>query len=441
MGIINPMVETVSHLKAIFYGPQGSGKTYTACELACGVHQFFKCKNPIVFIDTEGGARFRKTRAHELTGMVPNAVFTRRMDELMTACREIDQGAAEVVVIDSVTHFWQGLSESYKASLAQRFRKSVEQIHLTLDDIGKIKDAWQPFNRWLVETSTHVVICGRMGYTWDDVEDDRGHMKLTKTGTKVKAEGEFGHEPDYVFEMSLIQEEHPHYERGVKEGRIITAPNKRSAVKLEVVKERWDILQGEITFDPTFNFFKPIVTQLRPREAPPIDTDPGVMDLGDDGRQRWRVDKSITLENIELAVARAFPSTRVEDKTAKLDVLDATFGTMSWEEIKVMPLELLKQIMPVLKTKMHLVKSGQLAKSEAITQLAEYRDTLFKPVEQVDPDQELLDVERNASEMFGDDGKDAAAQGANNAGAVDGGAGQPADGALPSVGPAKSAGT
>ena len=49
-----------------------------------------------------------------------------------------------------------------------------------------------------------------MGFVWDEVEmpDEKGEMvkELSKSGTKIKAEGDFGHEPDLEIETAQIDD-------------------------------------------------------------------------------------------------------------------------------------------------------------------------------------------------------------------------------------------
>jgi len=383
VGIIQPMSDGVGHMKVIFQGKQGSGKTYTAVTLACGVHRQFKCEQPILCFDTEGGLRFHRARMQEITGQAPLAVASRRIADLMAAVREAEQAGVEVMLIDSVTHIWQGIQESYKAGLAQRLGRTPETVHLSIDDIGKIKDLWSPFARWFVEAQMHVIVCGRLGYDWDMVENDHGQSQLQKVGTKAKAEGEFGYESDLAIEMELIQDEHPLFKKAVEAGRC--KPDAGSVSMATCVKDRWDLLMGKREFNPAFDFFQPVVSRLRPREAPPIDTDPGVADLSDDGRARWKVEKAIVLENIELAFARALPGTTGKDRTAKLDLFDAMFGTLSWEEIKRFPLPLLKDYMPHVREATDIIREDRDKMKQVIERAKAVRAELH-PAPAPDPE-------------------------------------------------------
>lgn len=370
-----PMDDAISHFKGILHGKQGSGKTHTAVLLACEIHKRFKCKKPVVCIDTERGLRFHRTRIHEATGQVPLYVQTRKFDVLMETLQDAVAEGYEVVLIDSVTHFWQGLQEGYKAALADRFHKKPSQVKLNLNDIGVIKDTWAPFNRWVVEANIHTIICGRLGYEWDYVEDERGESKLTKVGTKTKAETEFGHEPDFVMEMEHLQHEHPEVIDAIKDRKL--PENVEFVVRGTVTKDRWDILMGKRVFNPTGEFFMPYISRLRPRDEVPVDADPGVLDLGEDARHSYRVEKSCVLENIEMALVRAFPSTGKADRTGKLDVIEAAFETLSWEEIRRRSLADLKVLMPLVKQvcDWHRVDPAKLP--QHIKWLVDQRDELL----------------------------------------------------------------
>jgi len=49
-----------------------------------------------------------------------------------------------------------------------------------------------------------------MGFVWDEIEmpDDQGNMQkeISKAGTKIKAEGDFGHEPDLEIETAQMDD-------------------------------------------------------------------------------------------------------------------------------------------------------------------------------------------------------------------------------------------
>lgn len=101
--------------------------------------------------------------------------------------------------VDSVSHFWQDLfTEGMKASGPRLAR------------IGRIKEEWAPFAQDFQDSNIHYLVTGRMGFIWDEVEllNEKGEMEreVAKGGTKIKAEGDFGHEPDLEIETAQMDD-------------------------------------------------------------------------------------------------------------------------------------------------------------------------------------------------------------------------------------------
>jgi hypothetical protein len=81
---------------------------------------------------------------------------------------------------------------------------------------------------------------GRAGSTYETTEnEDTGKQEMIKSGTKMKAEGETGYEPDFLIEMERVD---------FKDGIINRA---------WVVKDRSDKLMGKHFDKPTAASFKP----------------------------------------------------------------------------------------------------------------------------------------------------------------------------------------
>src|SRR5439155_24553567 len=110
----------------------------------------------------------------------------------------LKEGAC-VLCVDSITHFWQELFTAGMAKGGPRLQK-----------IGRIKEEWSPFSQDFQDSPIHFLVSGRMGFVWDDIEieNERGELvkEIAKAGTKIKAEGDFGHEPDLEVQMSAIED-------------------------------------------------------------------------------------------------------------------------------------------------------------------------------------------------------------------------------------------
>lgn len=89
-----------SHIKMALQGPAGSGKTFSALKLASGLTDW----GQIVVIDTENGSSHLYADLGDYKVLKLEAPFTpERYIEALELCKN-----AEVVIIDSITHEWDG---------------------------------------------------------------------------------------------------------------------------------------------------------------------------------------------------------------------------------------------------------------------------------------------------------------------------------------------
>jgi hypothetical protein len=193
---------TQAYLKCGIMGSAGTGKTRTACELAIGLHKFIVGRElpspPVYYFDTETGFDFvgKLFEESEIDVQLSN---TRAYYDLVAGMEEIAKTHG-IVVIDSITHFWRELMESYMA------KRRVDR--LDFHDWAWLKgpQAWGRFNELFVNSPCHIVMCGRLGFDYDFVEDERGRRQLEKTGVKMKAESEIGYEPSLLIQMERYQD-------------------------------------------------------------------------------------------------------------------------------------------------------------------------------------------------------------------------------------------
>lgn len=317
-----------AHLKAGFVGFQKSGKTYTATDLAIGVREFFKLDGPIGFFDTEGGSSYIRDKVKKATGKPLVGDRSRSFDDLMAVAREAIKTKVSVLLVDSVTHIWKDLCESYLDQLNQlRLSKGWRaQKKLEFQDWGDVKRKWNQWTDFYLNAPIHIIICGRAGYEYDmEMNEETKKRELVKTGVKMKAEGEFGFEPSLLIQMEQVE---------TQKGRTHRAT---------VIGDRFSVIDGKTCDNPTFAFFKPFVERLVPGSDTSIDmalkTDMGIEDDGSEYRRK----KTIVLEKIEGELVRKWPGATKEEKCAKADAIEKVFKTRSWTELTGMRLEFLQQ--------------------------------------------------------------------------------------------------
>jgi len=67
--------------------------------------------------------------------------------------------AADILIIDSVSHFWTELMESYQREKKRKF--------IQFEDWNYLKREWRKFSDSFVSSKLHIVLCGRAGWEYD----------------------------------------------------------------------------------------------------------------------------------------------------------------------------------------------------------------------------------------------------------------------------------
>jgi hypothetical protein len=325
--------KTLAYGKVGLFGFQGSGKSFTASEIASGL-----CKlvgnNKVAFFDTETGSDWFIEKLQG-KGLEVFQVKSRSFNDLLTFLKECEENQIGVAIIDSVTHVWRELCDSYDKKLNRRGR-------LQFQDWNIIKKEWSNYTDAFVNSKIHIIVCGRAGYEYDTLIDEEGGKELLKTGTKMKAESEFGFEPHLVVEMERVV---PEKESMLGE----TNKNKRMSAKVKigsqwihrahVLKDRSDLINGQSFDNPSFEQFKPHFSCLNlGGNHLGVDTSHNSQDRFDSqGRPEWKKDqerKQIALEEMKAEVDKAFPGSKAEEKRAKIRLSEYVFKTASGTAIE-----------------------------------------------------------------------------------------------------------
>ena len=325
MALLKKAKNQIAAAKLGIYGEAGSGKTRTAMEVAIGLAKLAgKKPAPIAFFDTEGGSDFMipicKAAGVEL--LVGKA---RAFESLMAFMAEAKQAGA-VIIVDSISHTWDDLRESYEKKLQ---RKNGLEIW----DWGIIKPAWREFTNAYLTSPCHAIVCGRSANVYEQVYNEaRGKSEVQTTGTRMKTEKETGYEPSLLIEMERREC------RNGKPGWDHVAV---------VIKDRADLLDGQEFTDPGYEAFRPHFEFLNIGGVHnPTDTETdsqGMFKSPDNAIERKRA-VEIVLEKIRKAFVLADINSRTAaGKKLALELLERHFGTTAWSEIEGMRLEELKE--------------------------------------------------------------------------------------------------
>jgi hypothetical protein len=330
MALFKKAVKTSAYLKAGYLGFAGSGKTRTASDLAIGLalllqKRGLKCGG-ICFGDTETGSDYIEHRVQE-AGLEFSTAKTRAFVDLFTMVQEAE-ATQSILILDSVTHFWREFCETY-----QRRRN---RSRLEFQDWNYLKQEWGRFTDQFINSSCHIIICGRAGFEYDNEKNEDGKRELVKTGVKMKTEGEMGYEPSLLVFMERSEDIKTH---------VVTRVG-------HVLKDRFDMLDGKAicnpeTRGPIFEQWLPHIERLNLGGAQMgVDTSRTSDELIlEDGSNRYRYLQqqiAICLDEIKEEVAKMHPGAGAADKRAKADALEEAFGTRSWTKVESMKLDQLK---------------------------------------------------------------------------------------------------
>ena len=312
-------------LKAGIMGFTGSGKSYTATLIAIGLHDLLKESGnapPVMFLDTETGSDWVRGKFAE-ADIALQVAKTRAFTDLVPAVNEAARSNA-ILIIDSISHFWRELTESYA--------RQKRRTRLLFQDWAWLKAQWGKFTDAFVNSPCHIIMCGRAGYEYDFFEDEAGKKELEKTGVKMKAETETGYEPSILIFMTREQEFSANNQKDSKNVRYAT-----------VLKDRADVLDGEVIKNPTFEAFLPHIEKLNlGGNQLSVDTDrtsDSIVPPDSGAGKLIREQKEIALDEIKELLVKHFPSQSKDDKTSKGNALEAHLGSRSWEKIKSFSLD------------------------------------------------------------------------------------------------------
>lgn len=175
-------------------GPSGSGKTYTALVTARALG------GTVALVDTEHGSASLYADRFEFDTLALDSYDPKLLVEALAAAA---QAGYEVVIVDSLSHFWMGVD----GMLEQVDRAAKRSAG------GNSFGGWKemrPAERRMVEAMLaypgHVIVTMRTKTEWVIEQNDRGKTVPRKIGTKPEQRDGIEYEFAVVAEMDLENE-------------------------------------------------------------------------------------------------------------------------------------------------------------------------------------------------------------------------------------------
>lgn len=346
MGLLIKAKNEQAAAKIGAFGGQGSGKTTTMSQIAIGLSLSLHKGAPVAFYDTEKGSDFARVM-FEAEGIELLRSKTRAIKDLLTIVKEAEAVGCCALVVDSVSHVWKDLMDSFCA------RKNISRIQF--EHWRELKGVWGQWTDAMINSRLHMLVAGRAGKEYEYQEDEgSGKKELITKGTKMKAEGDFGYEPDFLVEMWLERENAKHTGSHLVHRAIVL---KDRSMRVNGHEFEWaDMKDGYHKGDwkLVYQEFEPYIKFLNvggPQVGIDATRDSQSM-FDESGRAEWsrrEKDKKICLEEFEATMVKLWPSQDARGKAIKMAVIENLFSTRSWTKVEMLPLETAKNALTVLR--------------------------------------------------------------------------------------------
>lgn len=359
MGLLKKAENKQAFGKVGIFGFQGTGKTHTAMLIAFGLLKRIGGK-AVAFFDTETGSDWWVDRVPK--GVDFYVLKSRAFSDLCDYAMECEKEKIPILVADSASHVWRDLMASYLNRInkdrAQKGWSKKNKIEFQDWQVLKGEDGWGKWTDIFINSKLHIIVCGRAGNVYEYDFNEDGSKDLIVTGTKFKAEAEFGYEPSLVIEMKRLSPVKQELERigeikDLKKRRDakqqISVPGGSKFIhRATVLKDRADCLNGHDIDNPTFDSFLPHFEKLNIGGVHlGVDTTRNSEGLfepeGDGNWKRMQTRKNIAIEKIQGALTELWPGTGKEEKAMKGYMIRTVFETRSWTEVENRPLHELEE--------------------------------------------------------------------------------------------------
>jgi hypothetical protein len=173
-------------------GASGFGKTYSALLLAKGM---VEDTEKIAVIDTENGSASLYSHLFDFNVIELQAPYS--PERYIEAIKTCERAGMEVIIIDSITHEWDGSGGCLE---------EYEKLGGRYQDWAKITPRHRAFIDAILQSKCHVITTVRRKQDYDMVKGDKGKLEVQKVGTKEVTREGFEYEVTINFE--LINDKH-----------------------------------------------------------------------------------------------------------------------------------------------------------------------------------------------------------------------------------------
>ncbi len=167
----------------------GGGKTYSALLIAFGICGDW---NKIAVIDSENNSADLYAHLGNYNVLPITAPFS--PEKYAEAIAQCESEGMEVVIIDSITHEWDGKGGCLEI---------VESLGGRYQDWAKVTPRHQKFIQSITQSSCHIITTVRRKQDYEMIKDANGKLKVEKAGLKEITREGFEYELTANLEMDI----------------------------------------------------------------------------------------------------------------------------------------------------------------------------------------------------------------------------------------------
>jgi hypothetical protein len=192
---------SAKYLRILIEGPSGSGKTYGALLMAYGMLKLLN-EGEIFVIDTEKGSSNSYTNIVDREYFVGDISAPYHPEALRQKLQEAADAGAKVVVVDSITHFWEGSGGCLEINEVLAKSKFRGNTYAAWSETKKI---WRGLIEFINALPCHVILTGRSKTETAQVNEG-GRSTVKRLGMKLLAGDGLEYEMDLAF--AVVHDQH-----------------------------------------------------------------------------------------------------------------------------------------------------------------------------------------------------------------------------------------
>ena len=210
----------------------GGGKTYSALLIGKGIAGSW---DKVAIIDSENYSADLYAHLGDYNVLPLSAPFT--PEKYIEAIRECEKAGMEVIIVDSITHEWDGKGGCLEI---------VESLGGKYQDWAKVTPRHQAFIEAITQSPCHIITTVRRKQDYEMIKDGNGKVKVEKGGLREITREGFEYELTINLELDMRHNATASKDRtGLFTGKPAFVPNEKTGELIRTWCEQGEELGAE----------------------------------------------------------------------------------------------------------------------------------------------------------------------------------------------------